>query len=130
MRSIIILCFPGRGLGPTDPVQFNTIQRVNCRGGSGTFTLAFRGETTRPIPWDSLSNNVITELEALPTVGVGGVNVILYSVTACSSSGQSYFQVEFLQDFGTIPLLVPNYAKLGSDALIVVSVFQEGHKVL
>ena len=69
----------GKGLTPSDPVQLNTIQRVNCRGGTGTFTLAFRGETTLPIRWDSLQGPITTALEALPTVGVGGVSVILYS---------------------------------------------------
>ena len=50
--------------------------------------------------------------------------------TACSASGQSYFQVEFLQDFGTIPLLVPDYANLGPLSQMVVSIFQSGTVIL
>ena len=69
----------GKGLITSDPVQLNTIQRVNCRGGTGTFALAFRGETTLPISWDSKQGAILTALEALPTIGFGGVSVILYT---------------------------------------------------
>ncbi|CAM6001934.1 unnamed protein product [Sphagnum balticum] len=76
---------------------------------------------------DSASGSVITEyLEALPTIGPGGVVTTLYGLQACLASGQSYFQVQFLQNFGSLPLMVADYSQLGANGLITVSVFQAG----
>ena len=93
----------GKGLTQSDPVQLNTIQRVNCRGGTGTFTLTFRGETTLPISWDSLQGAVVTALEALPTVGVGGVAVILYS-------GRSFIDFKFIFSINKTNLFILNFS--------------------
>lgn len=121
-------CAVGNGAVSTteNPTQLNTIQRVNCLGGSGTFTLAFRGETTKPIPYNADDVTISSYLEALSTIRSGGVQVILYGLQACLDSGQSYFQVEFLQDFGTLPLLVPGFKNMGTSALMSVSIFQSG----
>ncbi len=77
------------------------------------------------------SGSVITEyLEALPTIGPGGVVTTLYGLQACLASGQSYFQVQFLQNFGSLPLMVADYSQLGANGLITVSVFQAGNLAL
>jgi hypothetical protein len=71
---------PGAG---TDEVQTLTI------GGTpdgGTFTLAFQGQTTAAISWSATNNtlrdNVDTALEALGTIGTGGVTTAVGTMTA------------------------------------------------
>jgi len=71
---------PGAG---TDEVQTLTI------GGSpttGTFKLAFDGQTTAAITWSATNNtlrdNVDAALEALTNIGTGGVTVAVGTMTA------------------------------------------------
>lgn len=67
----------------TDEVQTLTI------GGTpsgGTFRLRFEGFTTAPITWSAtnaaLVTNVDAALEALPTIGTGGVTTAVDTMTA------------------------------------------------
>lgn len=71
---------PGAG---TDEVQTITF------GGTptgGTFTLTFQGRTTAAITWSATNNtlrdNVDAALEALSTVGTGGVTTAVGTMTA------------------------------------------------
>lgn len=54
--------------------EIQTVTLTNVPTG-GTFTLTFRGETTGPIAFDAAFGDVATALEALPTIGAGGVTV-------------------------------------------------------
>lgn len=102
----------GNGLSSVrNPAQSNEIQKVVCRASGGTFTLTFRGKTTLPIPYDAKLANIVGYFESLRTVGPGNVRVILYSTQACLDAGSTW-TVEFLQNFGPLPLLVPNIKKL------------------
>lgn len=71
---------PGAG---TSEVQTLTI------GGTptgGTFTLAFAGDTTAAIPWNSTNATLVASidaaLEALSTIGTGGVTTAVGTMTA------------------------------------------------
>lgn len=67
----------------TDEVQTLTIGGTPT---SGTFKLAFEGFTTAAITWSSTNNtlrdNVDTALEALPSIGTGGVTTAVGTMTA------------------------------------------------
>lgn len=66
----------------------NEVQTITIGGTptAGTFTLAFRGRTTAAITWSAtnatLIANIDAALEALPTVGTGGVTTAVGSMTA------------------------------------------------
>lgn len=49
------------------------IQQIMSTATAGTFRLTHRGKTTDPIPWDATCQDVEEALEAITTVGPGGV---------------------------------------------------------
>lgn len=101
----------------TNPTQFNAVQRVSCKAGGGTFTLTFRGKTTARIPFNAKAAALQSYLEALPSLGVGSTQIVMFGSQACLDSGTSW-TVEFLQHFGDLPLMVPDEGLLTfSDAL-------------
>lgn len=95
----------------SNPLQFNEIQRVTCKADDGTFTLTYKGKTTERIPFDAKAAEVQEYIEALPTVGTGNVKIVMYGPQACIDYGTSW-TVEFLQNFGSLPLMVPDKRKL------------------
>ncbi len=99
---------------PSNPAQKNDQQAVTCKAGGGSFTLTFRGKTTTVLQYNSDQSTIQSALEALPTLGVGHVTVLMTGAQACSESGSlsTSFTVEFLQEFGNLPLLVPNQENL------------------
>jgi hypothetical protein len=102
---------------PENPAQKNDQQKVTCKAGRGSFTMTFRGKTTVPIAYNANAGTVLAALEALPTLGVGHVTVLLSGAQACTESGASAtsFTVEFLQHFGNLPLMVPDKTKLSNN---------------
>ena len=105
-----------KGDDPLTGSQLNDIQLLECHADFGTFTLTFRRETTGPISVDASVTDVTNAINALtslegqqPKVAVswtGGVD------RACITTGNN-IQVTFLQDFGDLPLLIPDGTKLG-----------------
>lgn len=94
---------------PENPIQFNEVQMLTCRADSGTFTLSFRDSTSRKIPYNAGALVLQESIEAIPTVGTGGVKLVMSGPQVCSDTGLGYSTtVEFLQDFGDIPLMVPD----------------------
>jgi len=115
---------------PSNANQFNEIQKVFCKGGSGSFTLTFRGKTTAKIPYNAKAVQIQSYLEALPTVN--GVQIVMYAAQACLDDGAAW-TVEFTQDFGDLPLMVADASGLKySNAVMVgavsVSVQVQGTK--
>lgn len=115
-----------------NPTQVNEIQRGQCKAGRGTFTLTFRGRTTDLIPYNSKAAAIQSALEALPNIGVGGTKVVMASAQACIDSGGSW-TVEFLTNFGNLPLMVPDSRQLSYQsgvqvAYLIVSENQRGTK--
>jgi hypothetical protein len=92
-------------------VQYNEEQDITCKATGGTFKLAFRKQTTEPIEWDAMIPDMTKVFNALPTVnhGVGGA-IIAYAgiiTVACTSLG-NIITISFAQDFGDVPLVIPD----------------------
>eukprot|EP01041_Mallomonas_annulata_P005129 gene5129-10254_t len=103
----------------SNPNQFNEIQKLTCKAGSGSFTLSFRGKTTARIPYNSKAVAIQNFLEALPTIH--GVKIVMYSSQACTDTGASW-TVEFTQDFSNLPVLVGDPSGLSfSNSIITPS---------
>ena len=49
------------------------MQRVNVSGAEGQFRLAFRGSSTGDLDWGISTTDLKAALEALPTIGAGGI---------------------------------------------------------
>lgn len=116
----------------TNPLQFNEIQRVTCRADGGTFTLTFRGKTTARIPFDAKAADLQAYIEELPTIGKGNTKIVLYGPQACIDTS-TYWTVEFTQNFGSLPLMVPDIRKLQysnalSNATLTVTKLVDGTK--
>ena len=104
---------PLTGVGVSQPLlgnpnQVSDIQKVVCKAASGTFTLTFRGATSAPIPFNANQALLSSMIQAIPTIGSGGINLILQSTTQACTPDSSSWTVEFLQQFGNLPRLVPN----------------------
>jgi len=100
-------------ISSTNPLQFNEIQVVTCRADGGTFTLTFRGKTTERIPFNAKTSELQSYIEAIPTLGPGTTKIITSGGQACvDNKDGTTWTVEFLQDFGSLPLLVPDMRNL------------------
>ena len=116
----------------------NEVQRVTCEGDRGTVVLAFRGASTKPIPWDATASDVRAALLQLPTLRTsagdeayvdeagllpeplnrqlsgGAISVgVVGSVDVFCGHPAVVTEISFLQDFGDLPALVPDVRDLG-----------------
>ncbi|KAH8064637.1 hypothetical protein JL722_1514 [Aureococcus anophagefferens] len=116
----------------------NEVQRVTCEGDRGTVVLAFRGASTKPIPWDATASDVRAALLQLPTLRTsagdeayvdeagllpeplnrqlsgGAISVgVVGSVDVFCGHPAVVTEISFLQDFGDLPSLVPDVRDLG-----------------
>ena len=70
--------------GPPD-AGTDEVQTLTIDASGGTFRLAFQGFVTEPIEWTSTNNDlrdaVDAALEALPSIGAGGVTVAVGTMT-------------------------------------------------
>ena len=85
---------------------------VTCTATGGTFTLTFMGETTTPIAWDATTADVIAALENLKTIKSDFGSAVLVSfhgtnLAACKDDS-NIIEVTFTQNFGNLPLLIPD----------------------
>lgn len=117
---------------PSNPVQYNEIQRVSCKAGSGSFTLSYAGQTTALIPYNAKAADLLTYIGSMTTIGIGNVKIVMYGTQACLEAGTA-FTVEFLQNFGKIPLLLGDSSSLSfRDALskpfVIISLIRQGSK--
>ena len=94
-----------------NPLQHNEVQKISCKAGSGTFTLSFRQKTTVEIPYNAKAAEIELYLENL--VSIGDVKIVMFSSPgqACTDAGTSW-TVEFLNNFGDVPMLVAGTSKL------------------
>ena len=104
------------GDDPLTTSQLNDIQLLECYADFGTFTLSYGRETTAPISVDASVTDVTRAINALSSLQ-GQQPKVSVSWTAgvdraCISSGNN-IQVTFLQDFGDLPLLLPDGTNLG-----------------
>ena len=110
-------------LQPGTPTN-NEIQDINLADGYPTdrFTLTFQGHTTNEIRRDASREVVATELEALPSIGTGNVNVI-------QDVHGRYYSIEFTGTLGhtDAPLLE---ALGGPDVAIIAQPEFNGESVV
>ena len=104
------------GDDPLTESQHNDVQLLECHADSGSFTLTFKRETTVPISVDATVSEMMSAINALPTVREVDVQWTQGIDRACVSSGNS-IQVTFLKDFGDLPLLVPDGTNLGQTSM-------------
>eukprot|EP00596_Hydrurales_sp_CCMP1899_P010123 CAMPEP_0119034006 /NCGR_PEP_ID=MMETSP1177-20130426/1065_1 /TAXON_ID=2985 /ORGANISM="Ochromonas sp, Strain CCMP1899" /LENGTH=565 /DNA_ID=CAMNT_0006991175 /DNA_START=644 /DNA_END=2344 /DNA_ORIENTATION=- len=98
----------------TNPIQVNAIQQVSCKAGGGTFTLAYNGATTNPIPYNAKGPDIVLFLSALSTLrrkDLAVVRVVMFGTQACLEAGTA-FTVEFLQEFGNLNIMVSSKTNL------------------
>jgi hypothetical protein len=62
--------------GPTSlPPVTEEVQRLAVDAAGGTFTLAFEGQSTRPLPYDAAPGAIQAALDAVPALAAGGGEV-------------------------------------------------------
>jgi len=103
-------------IGDVNGVQVNEKQIVTCVANGGSFTLEFDGQTTEAISFDAAVGDLVTHLEALKNVNsdYGSAIKVTYTgsnVIACTDAGNA-ITIEFLQNFGALPLLTPDGSRL------------------
>ncbi|KAK1934620.1 Tenascin-X [Phytophthora citrophthora] len=107
-----------------DPISTNQVDEMQavsclCNGCTGTFTLSFRGETTRPL--DGSVDTAATlkiALEELQTIR--GVSVALNGgTTLCDSDGVSAL-ITFTYEHGDVPALVVTSSLSGGTSSFTV----------
>ncbi|KAG6604484.1 tenascin-like protein [Phytophthora cinnamomi] len=109
------------GDDPISTGQVDEMQSVSClcNGCTGTFTLSFRGETTRPL--DGSVDTAVTLKAALEDLlTIRGVSVTLNGgTTLCDSDGVSAL-VTFTYEHGNVPALVATSSLSGGTSSLTV----------
>lgn len=103
-----------------NPTQYNEKQTVTCQATSGKFTLTYKGKTTAPISATAQIGELVAALENLETIGANNIKITMYSLEACLVAGASW-TVEFVQQFGPLPDLVPASLSLANTGTAPVS---------
>jgi hypothetical protein len=85
-----------------NPTQVNEKQIIKCSAGGGTFTLTFRGKTTKHLAFNAQSSKIQEALELLTTV----TEVHVSGQKACADTvdGLQMF-VTFKYEFGDLPMM-------------------------
>lgn len=106
------------GDDPLTTSQQNEVQLLECQATEGTFTLSFMGHTTKPIPAQATAiqfTDALNQLTTLTKSATSSSSVLVSwlpgETTVCTEAGND-IQIEFLQNFGDLPLLVPDGSKL------------------
>ena len=105
-----------KGDDPLTTGQNNEVQLLECHADFGTFTLSFGRKTTAPISANASVSQVMDAINALSSLdGQHPKVAVSWTVgvdRACIASG-NLIQVTFLQNFGDLPLLIPDGKHLG-----------------
>lgn len=88
-------------------VQFDENQQVTCKATGGSFTLSFRKQTTEPINFNDPVDVVTAKFNALDSTGGASLSFAGITSVACTSLG-NIITISFPQDFGDVPLVVPD----------------------
>ncbi|CAB1097259.1 unnamed protein product [Ectocarpus sp. CCAP 1310/34] len=93
-----------RGDDPFTTGQQNEVMRIVCEADSGSFVFSFRGVTSSDIPFNASYGYVEELLEAMDTVTDVQVSMTDGGGGAVCGQGEEVItEVEFLQDFGSLP---------------------------
>lgn len=109
------------GDDPISTGQVDEVQAVSClcgAGCTGTFTLSFRGETTRPLD-GSVDTDVTLKAALEDLLTIRGVTVSLDGgTTLCDADGVSAM-VTFTYEHGDVPALVVTSKLTGTNSITV-----------
>lgn len=81
------------------PTSNNSIQIITVTGGAGTWTYTYKNVPSAAIAWNASASTAQTDINAVPTVGAGGV------IVASPSAG-----VFIVQDIDAFSIANPNIA--------------------
>eukprot|EP00614_Pseudopedinella_elastica_P009543 CAMPEP_0172605252 /NCGR_PEP_ID=MMETSP1068-20121228/25483_1 /TAXON_ID=35684 /ORGANISM="Pseudopedinella elastica, Strain CCMP716" /LENGTH=590 /DNA_ID=CAMNT_0013407595 /DNA_START=507 /DNA_END=2279 /DNA_ORIENTATION=+ len=126
------------GDDPLTEGQVNEVQLFTCDATGGSLVFFYRGKPTVNIPVSSSSGAVKAALESHPDISEVVVTFNPTDVASvCQASPTNVVRVEFTQDFGSLPPLVPYLAKLsspggspGGGTAVAVTVSRGGESVL
>ena len=100
------------GDDPSTRNDVNEVQKIRCTATAGTFTLTFRDNTTVPLWFNHTMAQMEYKLEQLYTIHRVNVEYLqsdgiaaAASDTFCSSDGSIYAHIEFMTEYGDLPLL-------------------------
>ncbi|KAL7468809.1 hypothetical protein ACHAXS_009040, partial [Conticribra weissflogii] len=108
------------GDDPLTSAQVNDVQLVECHADFGTFTLSYGRDTTTPIPVEATLAELMEALNALPSLQGADPKVAVSwtgGVTQVCIDTGNLIQVTFLQNFGDLPLLIPDGTHLGQTSV-------------
>ena len=109
---------PLTGTVESGVLQNNEVQLLECKATYGTFTLEFGGQTTVPISVDATIFEFMDILNSLKSLNSSGssskisVQWLSSSDKVCTETGND-IQITFLQNFGDLPLIIPDGSNLG-----------------
>jgi len=97
-----------RGDDPNTGGQQNEVLQVACRASAGYWFLSFKGETSRPIPFDAgygTLERILEDMGTVDDVTVSYSNTRAGSLApACGETYENLISIEFEQQFGPLPL--------------------------
>eukprot|EP00520_Triparma_pacifica_P009501 CAMPEP_0118644248 /NCGR_PEP_ID=MMETSP0785-20121206/6837_1 /TAXON_ID=91992 /ORGANISM="Bolidomonas pacifica, Strain CCMP 1866" /LENGTH=693 /DNA_ID=CAMNT_0006535993 /DNA_START=32 /DNA_END=2113 /DNA_ORIENTATION=- len=117
---------PLTGSSSSTTPEVNHKMIVTCTATGGTFTLTFKGETTSAIAWDATTSDLITALHGLTTIksDFDTAVTVTYSGTnlaACKDDSNT-IDITFTQNFGNLPLIIPDGSLLTSTGVFEASI--------
>ncbi|CAM9471330.1 unnamed protein product, partial [Hapterophycus canaliculatus] len=92
-----------RGDDPLTAGQRNEVMRIVCEADSGSFVFSFRGVASADIPFNASYGYVEALLEEMDTVADVRVSMLDSAAAVCGQVEEVVTDVEFLQDFGSLP---------------------------
>ena len=110
------------GDDPLTTGQANAVQLLQCLATAGSFALYFRGVPSIQIAFTASAQSLAAALEAHPLISAVNVTFAPGHDTVCSSTN-NVARIEFTQDFGALPPLVPapDKAMLDAGGSVVIS---------
>lgn len=96
-----------RGDDPLTGSQVNEVQYFRCSATGGNFVFLYKGLPTGTIEADMIDLEVKKQIEKHPLIREVDVKFELPQSYVCRTGRINAVRVEFLQDFGSLPPLVP-----------------------
>lgn len=109
------------GDDPLTTGQVNEIQVFKCEASSGTLVFLLNGKSTGDIQYNMKEESVAAAIEEHEDIKDVSVTFSFFNGSVCQTSPLNVVQVEFTQDFGDIPPLVPVADRLSDGATVTVS---------
>lgn len=102
------------GDNPLLDIGFNEIQIITCNANSGSFKLTFRENTTLSMNYNDSIHVLKERLEQIFTIRKVHVSILnsQLSTSICTPTKNQEIHIEFLTEFGQIPLIKFNNMNL------------------